>query len=140
MALCDYKLCDICGEEAFYDECISDPHYVATWDSTEDCEPIGIAVLCAECNKTHETIVRRRVLELLPPDWINAPLWAQWLAQDQTGEWYWYKTKPQAIVKLWGNTNDGQWVTVYLKQRACRGHPNPDWRETLEKRPNKETQ
>ena len=57
MALADYKLCDLCGAKAFYDECISDPHYLATYDETESCDPIGIAVLCSECNKTHKAVI-----------------------------------------------------------------------------------
>lgn len=60
MALCDYALCDVCGGKAFYDVNITDSHYRATWDPTEDAEPIGIAVLCSECNKTHEAIIRSR--------------------------------------------------------------------------------
>ena len=57
MALSDYKLCDECGAKAFYDMDITDPGYCATYDPDEDCDPIGIAVLCAECNKTYEAII-----------------------------------------------------------------------------------
>lgn len=62
MAMCDYALCDICGGKAFYDAVITDPRYVATYDSQEakEWEPVGIAVLCSHCNKTHEAIVRPR--------------------------------------------------------------------------------
>ena len=28
------------------------------------------------------------------PAWKDAPLWAQWLARDFDGEWYWYENKP----------------------------------------------
>ena len=57
MALIDYALCNVCGGKAFYDANISDPRYCATYDPTEDFEPIGIAVLCPECNKTHKAII-----------------------------------------------------------------------------------
>ena len=57
MAMCDYALCDVCGGKAFYDANISDSRYCATWDPTEDAEPIGIAVLCSECNKTHKALI-----------------------------------------------------------------------------------
>lgn len=57
MALCDYALCDKCEGKAFYDANIHDSRYCATWDPTEDAEPIGIAVLCSECNKTHKAII-----------------------------------------------------------------------------------
>jgi len=29
------------------------------------------------------------------PDWDKAPIWANWVAQDESGEWYWYKDKPK---------------------------------------------
>lgn len=60
MAMCDYKLCDLCGRKAFYDADIRDAHYVATYDSSEAEKPVGIAVLCADCNLTHEAIIRPR--------------------------------------------------------------------------------
>lgn len=58
MAMADYALCDVCHGKAFYDANITDSRYCATYDPTEDAEPIGIAVLCSECNKTHELIIR----------------------------------------------------------------------------------
>lgn len=62
MALSDYKLCDVCQGKAFYDANISDPRYCATWDFEEaiQTEPIGIAVLCSECNKTYECVIQKR--------------------------------------------------------------------------------
>lgn len=62
MALADYHLCHLCGAKAFYDANISDPRYVATYDETEG-DPIGIAVLCWQCNKTHEVVIRPRQTE-----------------------------------------------------------------------------
>ena len=60
MAMSDYKLCDVCGGKAFYDANILDDRYVATWDPSETADPIGIAVLCPECNKTHVALVAPR--------------------------------------------------------------------------------
>lgn len=60
MAMADYKRCDLCGGKAFYDANISDGHYVATYDPTEDLPPIGLAVLCSDCNATHEAVIRPR--------------------------------------------------------------------------------
>lgn len=62
MASADYKLCDLCGCKAFYDANVEDPRYQATWDPrvAKRWEPIGIAVLCSECNRTHEAIIRAR--------------------------------------------------------------------------------
>lgn len=65
MASIDYKSCDLCGYKAFYDANISDPRYVATWDPQEakEWEPIGLAVLCYECNRTHEAVIRPRAAQ-----------------------------------------------------------------------------
>lgn len=62
MASCDYKSCDLCGGKAFYDAIVEDPRYVATWcpETAKEWPPIGIAVLCSECNKTHEAVIRPR--------------------------------------------------------------------------------
>jgi hypothetical protein len=55
MASSDYHLCAVCGGKAFYDVDIRDPHYVATYDQREagNFKPIGILVLCDQCNETH---------------------------------------------------------------------------------------
>ena len=52
-----YALCHVCLGKAFYDGNISDPRYCATWDPEEDCDPIGISVLCPDCAKSHVTII-----------------------------------------------------------------------------------
>lgn len=57
MAMCDYALCHKCQGKAFYDANISDPRYCATWDPSEEADPIGIAVLCADCAKSYEAII-----------------------------------------------------------------------------------
>jgi len=67
MAAADYHLCDLCGAKAFYDANIGDPYYVATYAPSADAEPIGIAVLCWQCNKTHEAVIRPR--EPAPSPW-----------------------------------------------------------------------
>jgi hypothetical protein len=30
----------------------------------------------------------------MKPDWKDAPGWANWLAQDDSGYWYWYENRP----------------------------------------------
>jgi hypothetical protein len=60
MAASDYYLCDLCERKAFYDSNIEDPRYVATYNTDTGYEPIGIAVLCSECNKTHKCVVVER--------------------------------------------------------------------------------
>lgn len=58
MALADYHLCAVCEGKAFYDANVTDPGYCATYDTDEDCDPIGIKVLCSGCAKSHEIVVR----------------------------------------------------------------------------------
>lgn len=64
MAMADYKACDLCGAKAFYDADVTDRRYVATWDPgvAEGWDPVGIAVLCPDCNKTHEAIILPRLI------------------------------------------------------------------------------
>lgn len=63
----------------------------------------------------------------LKPDWKDAPKWAQWLAQDEDGAWWWYEGQPIAFNNGWcpikGADGDVQLAQV------------KNWRETLEARP-----
>lgn len=60
------------------------------------------------------------------PSWKNAPEWAEWLAQDEDGEWKWLAGLPGKYV-------DG-WKAVKIKG-CCKGLVLGGWRDTLEKRP-----
>lgn len=62
------------------------------------------------------------------PKWSEAPEWAQWLAQDESGDWYWYEKKPQANSLI----NEFRLETG---RSAHAGNPVKEWRKTLEKRP-----
>ena len=62
MAAADYHLCHLCGRKAFYDADVSDDRYLAVF-MPDIAEPIGIAVLCVDCNKTHEAVFRPRQQE-----------------------------------------------------------------------------
>lgn len=39
----------------------------------------------------------------MKPDWKDAPEWAQWLAMDSDGYWYWYSHEPYVITEGWVN-------------------------------------
>lgn len=59
------------------------------------------------------------------PDWKDAPEWANYLARDEDGAWWWYEEKP--------HTNDaGEWF-AYGRRRECEGYTT--WKNTLERRP-----
>jgi len=42
------------------------------------------------------------------PHWIDAPAWAEWLAQDSDGEWFWWESMPILIPGKAGWTGGGR--------------------------------
>lgn len=62
--------------------------------------------------------------EQMKPSWADAPEWANWLAMDEDGEWYWFENEPYR--------SDNAWCTGGKWQLACYG---VDWMESLERRP-----
>lgn len=62
------------------------------------------------------------------PDWKDAPEWAQWLAQNGDGEWYWHERQPVERSFVF-DTIGGVW------QFASAGPRNPAFYKTLERRP-----
>ena len=62
----------------------------------------------------------------MKPNWSDSPAWANYLAQDEEGNWFWYASKPTPCKHVWGTEND-----------LCTGADvrNPNWRDTLEERP-----
>lgn len=62
------------------------------------------------------------------PEWNeDTPKWANWLAQDQNGIWFWWKDRPIPSYGLWGL--GGKFL------RASHDDFNENWRDTLEPRP-----
>ena len=37
----------------------------------------------------------------MKPSWDDAPEWAQWLAMDENGRWFWYEFKPVCKQAYW---------------------------------------
>ncbi len=62
----------------------------------------------------------------MKPDWKSAPKWAQWLAQDLNGEWWWYENEPFLNRDAW--VPDGGNHEMFIPVSAY-------WRESLEQRP-----
>lgn len=48
----------------------------------------------------------------MKPDWKDAPEWANWLAMDKNGEWFWYEDQPEwwATVGVWMKTRNSMHV------------------------------
>ena len=78
---------------------------------------------------TKEQWLARRAELQNKPSWDKAEDWAEWLAQDEDGEWKWLAGLPGKYV-------DG-WTAVKIKG-CCKGLALGDWRDTLEKRPQAE--
>ncbi len=61
----------------------------------------------------------------MKPEWKIAPEWANWLAMDSDGEWYWHEEKPLYSTNYW--YSQGKKSEAYVVNMP---------KETLEKRPN----
>lgn len=64
----------------------------------------------------------RRITEM--PRLEDAPKWAEALAQDSTGRWYWYEDQPIKKSSI-------RWKSMGRVQRALEGTVLGDWRDTL---------
>lgn len=65
------------------------------------------------------------------PSWDDAPEWAQFLAQDEGGEWYWYEHKPQMMHARFDIDYS---VKGREKSRAAKARIIKNWSESLEAR------
>jgi hypothetical protein len=64
----------------------------------------------------------------MKPNWDDAPEWANYVAQDQTGKWYWYSHQPIASEGYWAvPQDDGRWDAATVQEDA--------WKDTLRARP-----
>lgn len=67
------------------------------------------------------------------PSWDDAPVWANWLAQDHKGHWWWLDSRPFMMI----TASEWQIISGTIKCIASYGATpaGHDWRHTLEKRP-----
>ena len=63
------------------------------------------------------------------PDWKDAPEWANWLAMDADGRWYWYHNTPYVWGDMWGCSGNFDYSGHIVSTI------NDNWYETLEERP-----
>jgi hypothetical protein len=86
-------------------------------------------------NESVESFRERSIGEVVkyagqPQQWPDAPKWAHWLAQDETGYWYWYEDEPKDSGDI------TKWIAVENNFTiAAVGNKNPNWKSTLQKRP-----
>lgn len=63
-------------------------------------------------------------------DWSKAPEWANWLAQDECGEWFWFENKPELQSEGWDDDK------TYNENKHEIAGVN-GWKCSLQKRPAK---
>jgi len=56
---------------------------------------------------------------------IAVPDWARWMAQNDTGEWWFFEERPQPLEKY------GNWYVAGMMGLAYRDEPNKRWTKTL---------
>ena len=61
------------------------------------------------------------------PSWESAPDWANWLAMDEDGTWFWYETKPLVAEGSDSFSAEGKCLEVTETNRG--------WEDSVEKRP-----
>ena len=59
----------------------------------------------------------------------NAPDWANWMAQDFTGHWWFHECKPYQISQH--ESGIGIWMNKGRLKRSYKDKPNPNWRDEL---------
>jgi hypothetical protein len=64
--------------------------------------------------------------------WSEAPAWAQWFAQDEDGDCYWYRGEPSVGWCIW---LPGAIVEGECEKLKTKLPENPDWKNTLQERP-----
>lgn len=72
------------------------------------------------------------------PSWWDAPPWAQYLAADKNGNWWWYEDRPSAdnMCCYWRNTRHSARYEL-AETQPCTGHNKfyTYWMHTLRTRP-----
>lgn len=64
----------------------------------------------------------------MKPSWNDAPEWANWLAMDEGGDWFWYEQKPywNQIRRSWVDSNSGRIASAYISFDADKSlDPRP---------------
>lgn len=62
----------------------------------------------------------------MKPDWFGSPEWANYMAMDYYGNWWWFENKPELGNHTWIE-NGGRSEEL--------GDLGPYWRDSLEPRP-----
>jgi hypothetical protein len=64
------------------------------------------------------------------PDWSQAPEWANYVAMDADGEWFWYSEEPTIVDNVWipdgghhiyAGTTDSPWTSSLSTRPNSKG-------------------
>lgn len=66
----------------------------------------------------------------MKPDWSQAPSWANWLAKDRHGMWWWHSHEP------WIHSLHEDWMSLGDQQNNPPFRDDPaGWKFSLEQKP-----
>ncbi len=102
-------------------------HAQAVWDKLESREQQFISLEAVMAVLKAYSQVGVSPTEI---NWKDAPEWANWVAQDSCGDWYWYADAPEYTSKntAWSYEHN---LNKFYKDAGS----NPHWRNTLQERP-----
>lgn len=70
------------------------------------------------------------------PDWEDAPEWANWVAQDKDGDWYWWQEQPLVLRHpFWMPSDADSTGEIDLAKRGKINTIIAEWTTNLEQRP-----
>ncbi|MGL4755865.1 MAG: hypothetical protein ACRCXB_26205 [Aeromonadaceae bacterium] len=95
------------------------------WKYMKAGEPNYVRVFLGKEITKDQWLARRAELQN-KPSWKDAPEWAEWLAQDKHGDWWWHNETTK--------TRISEFDSVGAKE-SNTGEVLGDWRDTLERRP-----
>lgn len=68
-------------------------------------------------------------------DWSKMPVWANWIAQDFKGAWFWYANKPEILGTIWVPKDYSHYSFGQIPKQYEPHTFSGDWKESLCRRP-----
>ena len=81
-----------------------------------------------EADKREKSVSQELSQEEWQPDWSQSPKWAKWWAMDESGESYYFKSKPKMLSTIWMSTVNGNVVPTQSNYQGS-------WKKSLRERP-----
>lgn len=104
------------------------------WLAASLDDPKACAEYVAACRQVLESLQALRELAAVPPfPWERLPVDASWVAMDEDGRWFVYTERPLLGDEVWVAAPGA--CSAALRLADWRGPRAPDWRESLQQRP-----